>query len=280
MATCRVPWLAAACWAVAGATACSNAASYPDAVCPNVPVAAAPDAGAPAAAPDAGAFDGAGASSEPPRVLIHTLRTGFSHPSTEAAAQVLGEVLIASGFTVQVGQDPGVFTDRGLAPFKVVVMAQTSGVTLGCDPSSIDALVRFVRGGGGLVGFHAASDVGYPADSPYVALIGGKFNGHPGNVRAAPCRAAGAHPSVSRLPAPFVIRDEIYVFSAFNAANQVVLTCGASGGQEQLPTAWYRHEGAGRVFYSGLGHGVDLWAPGGPLVKDHLLPAILWAAAR
>ena len=41
-----------------------------------------------------------------------------------------------------------------------------------------------------------------------------------------------------------------------------------------------RTEGAGRVFYSGLGHYAQRWGAGDPFFSDHALPGILWTIGR
>ncbi|HEY0706289.1 MAG TPA: ThuA domain-containing protein, partial [Polyangia bacterium] len=215
------------------------------------------------------------------RVLVHTLRSGFRHESAVPASMILREKLTALGFMVQVGEDASIFTDQGLAPFKVVIMAQASGSPFGSNAGGADALIKFVRAGGGLVGFHAATDLGLPATSPYVALIGGKFVGHPGGFKTTRCETTGMpHPSIAKMMTPFMIRDEIYTFTALNPANQVVVQCAAFGGSGQVPLSWHRTEGAGRVFYTGLGHPNELWTATSMLVNDHVVPAILWTAGR
>jgi type 1 glutamine amidotransferase len=84
---------------------------------------------------------------------------------------------------------------------------------------------------------------------------------------------------VVNLPMPYTLRDEIYVHDGYNPANQVDLQCAGVDGAP-LPIAWHRTEGAGRVFYSALGHELDTWKPDGVHVKNHVLPGILWAVGR
>jgi type 1 glutamine amidotransferase len=106
----------------------------------------------------------------------------------------------------------------------------------------------------------------------FVSLLGAVFNGHPGGVRTATCEKEGDHPSVARLPPTITVTDEIYVFKDLRPDNQIVLRCG----EEKVPIAWFRSEGAGRIFYSALGHNAEQWTEP-PLVRDHVLPGILWA---
>ncbi len=72
------------------------------------------------------------------------------------------------------------------------------------------------------------------------------------------------HPSTRRLPPAFRIRDEFYEFkrSPRRRAHVLLRTDPAAISGEtrrDLPLAWCRREGRGRVFYSGLGHFGSAW---------------------
>ena len=99
-------------------------------------------------------------------------------------------------------------------------------------------------------------------------------------MRQATCWPEGTHVSAVNLPPSFQTTDEIYVVDHYRADNQVVLRCAAFTGNEKLPIAWYRNEGAGRVFYSALGHNASDFAPTAHLMKEHFLPGALWALGR
>ena len=216
-------------------------------------------------------------------VLLYTYRTGYRHTSAVPASMVLRDKLTALGFTVQIEDaDNNLFTDENLAKYRMVVMVQSSGSPVGSGTSELDALTKFVRNGGALAGFHAATDTGYPSTHPYVALMGGKFIGHPGGTRTATCMpvAGATHPAIARITAPFMHTDEIYTYSGFNPDNQVILRCANFSGGDPVPITWHRTLGAGRIFYTGLGHVDGLWTANSTFVNDHFLPGILWAAGR
>jgi type 1 glutamine amidotransferase len=88
----------------------------------------------------------------------------------------------------------------------------------------------------------------------------------------------GTHPSVAMLPATFAIVDEVYYYQQVSKDIQVVLNC-ENPGAAPRPVSWVRTQGAGRVFYTGLGHDNHSWT-GGPLVPQHILPALLWTMGR
>jgi len=59
-------------------------------------------------------------------------------------------------------------------------------------------------------------------------------------------------------------------FSCVRADNQVVLRCGS----DKRPISWVRTEGAGRVFYTALGHTEQSFAE--PAFLRHLRGALSW----
>jgi type 1 glutamine amidotransferase len=185
--------------------------------------------------------------------------------------------LAALGVTGTISEDTTLFTAAGLAPFGALILVDTTGKPLG-DPGTAEqaAMEAFVKAGGGLVSIHAATATDYDVTLPYVPLLGGLFVAHPGDVHDSTCFPSGTHPAVAQLPASFPMLDEIFTFSNRRADSQVVVECLALDGKTRLPIAWHHLEGAGRVFNTALGHPIELWTPDGLLLKQHVIPAILW----
>ena len=226
---------------------------------------------------DAGTGGGNGRSL-PRNVLVFTRSThAYVHESKLPAATAIKVALGALGVTSIISEDTTLFTAAGLAPFGAIVLVSTTGKPLG-DPGTAEqaAMAAFVKGGGGLVSIHGATAVDYGATLPYVQVIGGLFTDHPGGVRNSMCFPNGTHPAAAQLPMSFPILDEIYTFSNRRADSEVIVECLATDGKTRLPIAWHHLEGTGRVFNTALGHSVELWAPDGFLLKQHVLPAILW----
>jgi type 1 glutamine amidotransferase len=224
-----------------------------------------------------------GGGAKPLRALVYTLSNGghLLHPSIEPAKVALHDALMPLGFAVDLSVDPTKFTAASLQDYTVVVMISSSGSPFGIPGTDgMSALTSFVRAGGGLVGVHSASLVDYAPTSTFVALLGGKFSGHPGAVHDSTCQAVGTHPSVAKLANPYLAHDEIYTFVAPSPDDQIDLRCAGIAAGEVLPVAWHRTEGKGRVFYTGLGHGPELWTTTTAFFTTHVLPAVLWAAGR
>jgi len=217
----------------------------------------------------------------PGKALIYMSATCNSNPlRSDTTANTLLLALRDRGFTAEISKDQTKFSTAGLADLTLVIMVGTCGTPLGVpETQPVAALDAWLKAGGAFVGIHLASDVAYAPTSRFVAIMGGRYVSHPGDVRPDACVPQGNHPSVVNLPTPFNVLDEIYVHDGFNPANQVDLKCPGLDGA-LLPIAWHRTEGMGRVFYSALGHRAEEWVADGPLVKNHVLPGILWAAGH
>jgi type 1 glutamine amidotransferase len=218
--------------------------------------------------------DGSSSGAGSPRVLIHTLATGCVHDSTPVAADFISRSAKVAGLMPEISKDPSKFTTAGLAPYGAIVLVATSGEPFGPGTTGVDALVAWLKGGGALVGIENATHA-YATNPNYVSLLGGEFAGHPTGYLTTTCVKEGTHPSVAMLPAMFNVTDEIYAFTQFRMDNQIVLRCDA----DRRPVSWYREEGAGRVFFTALGHSNASWQQP-PLVDQHVIPGLLWAMRR
>src|SRR3954467_1661405 len=117
----------------------------------------------------------------PPTVLVVSETAGFHHDSIPAQQEFLRSV---RGLRVVVLDRVAQLTPARLRGAGAVVFASTSGSPR-FSATGRRALLRFVRGGGGVVGIPSASDTF--ADWPgYVRLVGASFAGHaplgPGRV--------------------------------------------------------------------------------------------------
>ena len=100
------------------------------------------------------------------------------------------------------------------------------------------ALVAFVHRGGGLVGFHSATDTfhHWPA---YIRLMGAEFDHHPPPSTQRVTVVDRSTPMTRSLPPAFSIQEEFYVFShdllsrlhvlARLTAASITRSCGAAG---------------------------------------------------
>jgi len=119
------------------------------------------------------------ASSTPVNVLVfHGPPAEQSDPVTMATAAIkrLGE---EHGFTVEVSEDPGVFTVDNLARFRGVVFLSARGVTLSEDQEA--AFRAYIKAGGGFLGIHDAARA-QPDSAWFTGLIGTRPGSNPEEV--------------------------------------------------------------------------------------------------
>jgi type 1 glutamine amidotransferase len=213
-------------------------------------------------------------------VLVFTKTAGFRHDSIPAGIAAIKALGAEHRVEVDASETASVFTDDGLAKYRVVVFLNTTGAVLDADQHA--AFERFIRRGGGFVGVHSATDTEY--EWPwYGKLIGAYFRNHPA-IQSATLKVVDAtHVSTKHLPAQWTRTDEWYNFRSAPGPEVSVLMrideSTYSGGNmgASHPMAWYHTYDGGRAWYTALGHTIETYSD--PLFLRHLWGGIAWAAA-
>ena len=184
------------------------------------------------------------------------------------------------------------FQPKGLGDFDAVVIASGEG-EWPLKPEQKAALPAFVRDRGkGIVVIHGgiAANRGW---RDYVDMIGAEQTGHPFNtldhvVRPfALIREDGDFPATAALPRRFIKQDELYVVRNWSRADVNVLlrldetALDFTGIEDQvppdrdMPIAWAKTYGRGRVFASSIGHTRESFTD--PDIARMYIGAIRWA---
>ncbi|MEU5822058.1 ThuA domain-containing protein [Streptomyces sp. NPDC047803] len=213
-------------------------------------------------------------------VLVYTRTAAYRHDSIPAGRAALRELAEEHGFAVEATEDPSVFTDASLAGRDAVVFLSTSGDVL--TPEGRDALQRWVADGGGFMGVHSAActEYGWPF---YGELVGARFAGHPAFQPGAVRIEDPDHPATRHLPRQWNREDEWYDFRSNPRRPGVRILAsidetGYEGGGmgADHPLVWCRESGAGRSFYTSLGHAESAYED--PAFRAHLLGGLRWTA--
>ena len=223
----------------------------------------------------------------PARLLVVTHTTGFRHDSIPAAEEALRLTGTQSGlFTTEfcrTADDVRTrLTPAGLTGIDAVFFANTTG-NLGIP--DLQAFLDWIASGKGFLGSHSASDTYHEASS-YLAMLGGEFVTHGAIVEAEVRVSDPANPAVAHLAPTFRLSDEWYRFQLTGPGRTVLLKfdrnppdgLGTPGEAVDLPLAWQKAHGSGRVFYTALGHRQETWEDA--RFRKHLLEAIRWAMGR
>ena len=214
-------------------------------------------------------------------VLVFSKTEGFRHESIADGQKALLAMSKAKGFSIDTTEDAGIFKEKSLSKYNVIIFLHTTGNIL--DDAQQLEFNRWIQAGGGFVGIHAAADTEY--EWPWFGqLVGGYFNGHPNNpnVRDATIqRIDKEHISSKMLPEQWQRKDEWYNYKNLNPDMKVLLNLDEStyeGGTngENHPIAWYHEFDGGRSWYTGLGHTKESFTE--PLFLEHLWGGIDYAA--
>lgn len=218
---------------------------------------------------------------KPMNVLVFSRTTGFRHESIKAGREAFAKMAVDRKFTVDMTEDPGVFTKDKLKPYDVVVFLNTTGDVL--DDAGQAALQGFLRSRKGFVGIHSATDTEYGWEW-YGQMIGAYFKSHP-QIQPADIKVEDRnHPTTKMLPEIWRRTDEWYCFRANPRPNVHVLASldtktytGHTMGDDH-PIMWCQEFEGGRVWYTGGGHTNESFSE--PLFLESLHAGLLWAARR
>ncbi len=179
----------------------------------------------------------------------------------------------------------------------MVIFLSTTGDPL--DDTQQAAFERYIRGGGGYAGIHAAADTEYTW-TWYGKLVGAYFRNHPSGTPEADVLVEDLdHHSTKTLPARWHRTDEWYNyqqpdgavvggggtdFSPRAAGVHVLVKMDESTYDEDdgnttdddHPISWCHRYDGGRSFYTGMGHTQASFSE--PLFLDHLLGGLEVAA--
>ena len=230
------------------------------------------------------------------QVLYLTQSAGFAHPVLAHSEGVMTRIGTESGhFDVTVSHDASMINAEVLSRYDAIIFFTTGELPM--NETQKEALLTYVRNGGGFVGVHSATDTFYEWPD-YLALIGGYFDGHPWRQEVTVRVEDPDHPSTKHLGESFRIDDEIYQFRSWSRARVDVLLSLDVGSVDMTANgtdcnrtfscinrtdgdfalAWTRLEGAGRVFYTALGHRPEVWDD--VRFQRHLIEGITWAMGK
>lgn len=231
----------------------------------------------------------------PKKLLVVTTTTGFRHSSIPTLEKVLAQLGKDTGeFTVDyVQQPPGqpgnlkkdatpedkTAHDEAVAKWEIslkkelqklslenlknydgVVFASTTGDLPLPDKQGF---LDWIKAGHAFIGIHAASDTfhGYP---DFIAMLGGEFARHGAQVSVDCLNQDPKHPATASLPQTWTIsQEEIYQFKNYDAAkvHDLLIMDKHPEHKDQsghFPMSWCKNYGAGKVFYTSLGHREDV----------------------
>lgn len=203
---------------------------------------------------------------------------GWDGHTPDRSAAVVGEMLGANGFEVEVHKGTAILAETDLSVFDLIVPVVTMTVI---EKAELVALTDAVRAGTGLAGFHGTMGDSFRNETEYQFMVGGQWVSHPGNIIDYMIEVTRPDDPIMQGVGNFAYRSEQY-YMHVDPANEVLATTTFSGEHLDfirgavVPVVWKKRYGKGRVFYSSLGHTADEFAV--PEMRTIFDRGALWAA--
>ncbi len=232
------------------------------------------------------------------RVLAIGQVKGFQHDSVSHALATLWKMGQETGlYDTYIRTDCQLITKKKLTgnaknlDFFDAVAFYTTG-ELDMDDSQKADLLAFVKQDGkGFIGVHSAPDTFYKWPE-YGEMVGGYFDGHPWNTFQAPVLIEDPNSPMTKHFAgkEFTILDEIYQAKNYSRSDVRVLmrlnedkldltsekiVPKLKRTDKDWAVTWIKNYGKGRVFYSTLGHTVEVWE--NKDIQKMYLEGVKWA---
>ncbi len=165
-----------------------------------------------------------------------------------------------------------------LKNYDLVIFANTTGDLPLPDKQGF---IDWVKAGHGFVAMHSGSDT-FHRFKPYIEMLGGEFQTHGAQEKVDCLNRDAKHPANKHLGASWNLNDkkeEIYIIKSYDRTKvRELLVLDKHPNTKEPghhPISWCKDFGAGKVFYTALGHNEFIWEM--PEYQAHILGGIKWA---
>jgi type 1 glutamine amidotransferase len=209
---------------------------------------------------------------------------GWDGHQPEAVARILRDALVANGLRVQMVNSLDIFGDASkMENVDLVVPVWTMGKISG---EQVNGLCAAVREGAGIAGCHGGMCDSFREAAEYQFMTGGQWVAHPGNDGVEyTVRVTDRGHYITQGVGDYVVRSEQYYMHVDPSNHTLAVTRfptpGVDGphvpnGEFDMPVAWTRQYGKGRVFYHSVGHNAAAVSQAETL--RFITRGMLWAA--
>ena len=198
------------------------------------------------------------------------------------------------GFDVRVEESPAIYADESFMDTVDLIVQVNTMNTI--EPDQLAGLVRAVRNGTGMAGWHGGIADSYRNSADYLHMIGGQFAHHAGvepSLRTGEqsdnyipytvhiTELGKQHPITQGIEDFDLVTEQYWVLSdeyndVLATTTQEVRAWDAWNRPVTAPAIWTRQWGAGRIFVSAPGHKLEIVQE--PHVRTIIERGLLWAA--
>jgi len=204
---------------------------------------------------------------------------GWDGHEPKQCVDTFAPFLVAQGFDVRISDTLDVYTEEEyLRSLSLVVPVWTMGRIA---REQEQGLLSAIESGVGVAGWHGGMGDSFRNNCDYQFMVGGQWVAHPGGVIHYRVNITNHDDPITKGLSDFDMHSEQY-YMHVDPSNEVLATTTFRGDHcpwidgAVMPVVWKRRWGAGRVFYTSLGHiAADFCVPE---AKEIVQRGLLWAA--
>ncbi|MCC7265457.1 MAG: ThuA domain-containing protein [Candidatus Latescibacteria bacterium] len=183
---------------------------------------------------------------------------GWLGHEPKQCVEVFAPVLEAAGFAVQISDTLDTYKDQALMQeLSLVVPVWTMGTI---EREQEQGLLAAVKSGVGIAGFHGGMGDSFRNNTEYQFMVGGQWVAHPDGIIDYQVDITDHQDAITKGIPNFKMHSEQYYMHT-DPGNEVLATTTFRDRTSApwingtvMPVVWKRMWGAGKVFYSSLGH--------------------------
>ena len=182
---------------------------------------------------------------------------GWDGHEPKQCADVFAPFLQQQGFDLRVSDSLDVYLELDyMQSLSLVVPVWTMGAITGEQEAG---LLGAIESGVGVAGWHGGMGDSFRNNTEYQFMVGGQWVAHPGGVIDYRVNITNHDDPITKGLSDFDMHSEQY-YMQVDPSNEVLATTTFSGKHCEwidgvvMPVVWKRRWGAGRVFYTSLGH--------------------------
>ena len=206
---------------------------------------------------------------------------GWEGHQPQQSTNLFAGLLREAGYEVELSDTLDSYLDTAkLHALDLIVPTWTMGTI---TREQEQGLLAAVKSGVGVAGWHGTMGDSFRNNTEYQFMVGGQWVAHPGNIIDYTVNITNHDDPITAGISDFQIHSEQYYMHT-DPSNQVLATTTFSGEHGDtpwiagavVPVVWKRMWGAGRVFYSSLGHVTADFDV--PEAREIMCRGMLWAS--
>jgi hypothetical protein len=204
---------------------------------------------------------------------------GWDGHEPKQCVDIFAPYLQQQGFDVRISDRLDVYLEADyMKALSLVVPVWTMGTITGEQEAG---LLKAIESGVGVGGWHGGMGDSFRNNTEYQFMVGGQWVAHPDGVIHYRVNIINHTDPITKGLADFDMHSEQYYLHV-DPSNEVLATTTFRGdhcpwiGGAVMPVIWKRRWGAGRVFYTSLGHVASDFQV--PEAKEIVQRGLLWAS--